>query len=153
MKRIEDFAFDLCTSLSFFELPDSIEYLGISSFISSLAPDTLHLPKMLKEFNASNFASIYRSGFFLHIPENVEKIIGADNETYCNTQSGRNPSYMKIDCKIPPQPLTSSSSGYHLFFSRSSWECVYVPKGTLEAYQSAYYVPGNNNINNFVEYM
>lgn len=155
MKRIENGAFSNCTSLNYFELPDSIEYLGSASFVSSLIPDTFHLPKMLKTFNASNFASCYKYGLFLHIPENVDTIIGADCETYCNyeyTQKGRTPSYLKIDCKTPPRALTSSFSGYHLFFSRFSWECVYVPKGTLEAYQSAYYVP-NNNITNFVEYI
>lgn len=132
LKYIGKKAFYNCTQLSNVKLPDSVEEICDQAFYGcAYAPDTLHLPKNLKQFSTCAFNKCK----VMYISENVERITNQyytySNSTNTHTGCSFIGSNDNIDIHIQsPQP----PEWRYNYFKELSGCTIYVPKGSSTAY-------------------
>ena len=122
---IGDSAFNSCHSLTSITIPDSVTSIGDSAFNSCLSLTSITIPGSVTSIGDSAFNSCY-SLTSITIPDSVTSI---GNFAFGNCY-GMAEYHLK---PITPPTLSNINS-----FSSISSDCIiYVPQGSLEAYQTA----------------
>lgn len=143
MKIINERAFQNCQYLSEFNLPDGIEVINGWAFNGcAYKPDTLYLPKELKQFTTYAFNKCK----VLYLQNNIESITNkyyTYNNSY-NTYTGHSfiDQYNNIEIHIQsPQPPEWTYN----YLKELSGCTIYVPKGSSQLYMDEDYFPGGYN--------
>lgn len=125
--HIEGSAFENCLNLEHLDIPEGVTQFGASAFYNCSALKELKLPNSLETITVSALRNCY-SLAELTIPENVTSI-GA--MAFSDNYGIENYYFLPI---VPP------TLGSNNVFNNISNTCkIHVPKGCLEAYQTAEY--------------
>lgn len=143
MKIINAGAFQDCQYLSEFNLSDGIEVINDWAFNGcAYNPDTLYLPKSLKQFTTYGFNKCK----VMYLPNNVESIINKysiynnSSNTYTGYSFIKTNDNIEIHIQSPQPPKWTYESLKEL-----SGCTIYVPKGSSQLYMDEDYFPGGYN--------
>lgn len=145
LKRIQAGAFSECKSLKQAHFSEGLETLEYASFEACVMLQELKLPTTLRAIGGKAFRSCH-SIPYLHLPEGVQEI---GNFAFHDNYSARSvtlPSTLKnignnafTDCprlrEVRSYATTPPTLGYKVFLRTPRLKKLYVPKGTLSAYQ------------------
>lgn len=155
---IEDEAFKYATFTGTLTLPENLQHIGKYAFYTTYFTGNLYVPDGVSTIGDHAFA---RTRFTeVHLPEALKTIewdlfwdcgrleqleIGSQVDTiqsgvfqFCDRLN-----CLKVHCEVPP------TAWYNAFYDVSKDIPVYIPVGTLSAYQNALYW---NEFSNFIEY-
>lgn len=132
---IGSFAFHKCTGLASIAIPNSVTSIGWDAFSECNALTTIKLPELITAIDGFTFSNCNSLSSIL-IPSSVTTI-GNNAFMYCTGMAS-----MIVQASIPP------TLGYDAFWEVDKSIPVYVPAGTIEAYQSS---DGWNEFFNFIE--
>ena len=123
LTSIGNYAFDGCTSLESIEIPSSVTSIGGSAFYACSGLTSINLPNSVTSIGNSAFSGC-SSLTSIEIPNSVTSI---GNYAFFNCTSLTT---MRIEATTPP-------TLQHTRAISSATTKIYIPAGTLSAYQSA----------------
>ena len=122
---IGDYAFEDCTSLISFTIPNSVTCIGYGTFLNCTNLTNIHIGNSVKELSPQAFQGC-TSLVHVTIGLSLEKI-GNSVFVDCNKLET-----LMLGSPVPPTVDSNNFSNYNYIYTT-----LYVPKGTLAAYQAA----------------